>query len=69
VGISQEIHSITGHRKGENTCVVISENRIIWTKKNAWHHLQWTLPPKEGEVYPTPVPGDYFEEFPIGLNQ
>ena len=27
------------------------------------------LATEEGEVYPTPVPGDYFEEFPIGLNE
>lgn len=65
----QEIHSITGHQPDENACVIFRENRILWAEKDAWRHLQWTLPPKEGEIYPTPVPGDYFEDFPICLNE
>ncbi len=62
-----EIHTVTGHRRDENACIVLRENRIVWAEKDAWRHIQWMLPPNEGEIYPTPVPGDYFEDFPIGL--
>jgi len=44
-----EIHSITGHSPNEN----------------AWRHLEWLLPPEGDNPYPTPVPGNYFQDFPV----
>jgi len=53
----------------ENACVGLGEKLILWAEKDAWRYFRWMLPPSADLIYPAPVPGDYFEKFPLGLNE